>query len=83
MRHEEMSSVDPETVPFDPHLFAVWAYIKDLAGQHMPESGVVAILDELAADILKGEHVEAHRCGELDDLLDLFRQLYTPDQGTR
>ena len=43
------------------------AYVLNEAAEYENSDGVVAILEELADDLSRGEHMEASRHGELDD----------------
>ena len=47
----------------------VAAYVRDRQDQYVPSSGIYDALGELAAKLQAGEHVEAYRHGELDDLI--------------
>lgn len=45
------------------------AYVRDRAHQYVPSSGIHAALLDVAAELEDGAHLEAHRHGELDDLI--------------
>lgn len=45
------------------------AFVQDRAEQYRNTSGSRAALEEVAEQLRKGEHLEAHKHGEIDDLL--------------
>lgn len=60
----------------------VSAFIRDRAEQYDPECGTVVALEDLAVAIARGEHWQARKHGELDDLLNEdTRPCDVPDQA--
>jgi hypothetical protein len=52
----------------------VVAWLRDRAGQYDPSSGIVTAIENRWVEIKSGDHEEARKHGELDDLLYSERQ---------
>lgn len=60
------------------------AWVHDRAHQYVPSSGVHDALLQVAASLRRGDHIEAWKHGELDDLLKQFApRLANPLHGEK